>query len=139
MSDSRKGEVVFSGQTDSTRSNQVVASYSDQFVVIADYRKASNKLGEAWNYVPIEVLALAYRPIMARIEKELGGRCEVGYTVSALGIATFQVRMAKAKAGPVVTDNGGMIIDWYYNPGDLQTSYHFAVKVLGQAAGEELG
>ena len=21
--------------------------------------------------------------------------------------------MAKAKAGPVVTDNGGMIIDWY--------------------------
>ena len=84
MSDSRKGEVVFSGQTDSTRSNQVVASYSDQFVVIADYRKASNKLGEAWNYVPIEVLALAYRPIMARIEKELGGRCEVGYTVSCI-------------------------------------------------------
>jgi len=80
---------------------KVVASYSDQFVVIADYRKASNKLGEAWNYVPIEVLALAYRPIMARIEKELGGRCEV--------------RMAKAKAGPVVTDNGGMIIDWYWD------------------------
>ena len=78
MSDSRKGEVVFSGQTDSTRPNQVVASYSDQFVVIADYRKASNKLGEGWSYVPIEVLALAYRPVMARIEKELGGRCEVG-------------------------------------------------------------
>ena len=56
----------------------------------------------------------------------------------APGIAIFQVRMAKAKAGPVVTDNGGMIIDWYYHPGDLQTSYHFSVKVLGQAAGEEL-
>ena len=47
--------------------------------------------------------------------------------------------MAKAKAGPVVTDNGGMIIDWYYHLGNLQASYHFAVKVLGQAAGEELG
>ena len=139
MSDSRKGEVVFSGQTDSTRSNQVVASYSDQFVVIADYRKASNKLGEAWNYVPIEVLALAYRPVMARIEKELGGRCEVGYTVSCIWNRYFQVRMAKAKAGPVVTDNGGMIIDWYYHPGNLQTSYYYSLKVLGQAAGEELG
>ena len=47
--------------------------------------------------------------------------------------------MAKAKAGPVVTDNGGMIIDWYYHPGDLHISHYFAVKVLGQAAGEELG
>ena len=56
----------------------------------------------------------------------------------ALGIAIFQVRMAKAKAGPVVTDNGGMIIDWYCHPGNLQT-YYFSVKVLGQAAGEELG
>ena len=119
----------------------MVASYSDQFVVIADYRKASNKLGEAWNYVPIEVLALAYRPIMARIEKELGGRCEVGLDLPslALGIAIFQVRMAKAKAGPVVTDNGGMIIDWYYHLGNLLISYYFPVKVLGQAAGEELG
>jgi len=80
---------------------KVVASYSDKFVVIADYRKASSKLGQAWDYVPIEVLALAYRPLMARIEEQLGGRCEV--------------RMAKAKAGPVVTDNGGMIIDWYWD------------------------
>ena len=100
MSDSRKGEVVFLGQTDSTRSNQVVASYSDQFVVIADYRKASNKLGEAWNYVPIEVLALAYRPIMARIEKELGGRCEVGYTVSCIWNCYFSGADGKSKSRP---------------------------------------
>jgi len=56
---------------------KVVASYSNKFVVIADYRKASSKLGHAWDYVPIEVLALAYRPLMARIEEQLGGRCEV--------------------------------------------------------------
>lgn len=80
---------------------KVVASYSDKFVVIADYRKASTALGQAWDYVPLEVLALAYRPFMARVESQLGGKCVV--------------RMAKAKAGPVVTDNGGMVIDWYWD------------------------
>jgi len=80
---------------------KVVASYSDKFVVIADYRKASSLLGQAWDYVPLEVLALAYRPLMARVENQLGGKCVI--------------RMAKAKAGPVVTDNGGMVIDWYWD------------------------
>ena len=61
----------------------MVASYSNKFVVIADYRKASSKLGQAWDYVPIEVLALAYRPLMARIEEQLGGRCEVNDIVSS--------------------------------------------------------
>ena len=51
--------------------------------MIADYRKASSKLGQAWDYVPIEVLALAYRPLMARIEEQLGGRCEVNDIVSS--------------------------------------------------------
>jgi len=80
---------------------KIVASYSDKFVVIADFRKASTALGQAWDYVPLEVLALAYRPFMARVENQLGGKCVV--------------RMAKAKAGPVVTDNGGMVIDWYWD------------------------
>merc|ERR1712080_14018 len=62
---------------------KVVASYSDKFVVIADYRKASSLLGQAWDYVPLEVLALAYRPLMARVENQLGGKCVI--------------RMAKAK------------------------------------------
>ena len=32
--------------------------------------------------------------------------------------------MAKAKAGPVVTDNGGMIIDWYNTYIFLMNSLH---------------
>jgi ribose 5-phosphate isomerase A len=80
---------------------KVVASYSDQFVVIADYRKASSALGESWEYVPLEVLAFAHRPVMARVEAELGGRCVV--------------RMARAKAGPVVSDNGNMLVDWHWD------------------------
>jgi len=86
---------------------KIVASYSDKFVVIADFRKASTGLGQAWDYVPLEVLALAYRPLMARVENELGGKCVI--------------RMAKAKAGPVVTDNGGMVIDWYWD----KDRYHY--------------
>ena len=106
--------------------------------MIADYRKASSKLGQAWDYVPIEVLALAYRPLMARIEEKLGGRCEVNDIVSSVltVIASLfsQVRMAKAKAGPVVTDNGGMIIDWYdLHKSNIKGIQHTHYQVLGQA------
>ena len=58
-------------------------------MVIADYRKASSKLGQAWDYVPIEVLALAYRPLMARIEDQLGGRCEVTKMPLNMSMKTF--------------------------------------------------
>merc|ERR1712059_194387 len=68
---------------------KVVAEYSKTFVVIADYRKKS------------EVLALSYRPVMMRVVEELGGRA--------------QLRMAKNKAGPVVTDNRGLVVDWYWD------------------------
>jgi len=82
---------------------KVVAAYSKELVIIADYRKKSEVLGTAWDYVPLEVLPLAYRPVMNRIEEKLGGKCKV--------------RMAKAKAGPVVTDNGCMLLDWYWAEG----------------------
>eukprot|EP00092_Neocalanus_flemingeri_P107759 GFUD01138320.1.p1 GENE.GFUD01138320.1~~GFUD01138320.1.p1 ORF type:complete len:335 (+),score=92.76 GFUD01138320.1:1660-2664(+) len=82
---------------------KIVAEYSDTFIVIADYRKDSVKLGQAWKYIPIEVVPMAYRPVMARLGDQLGGRAEL--------------RMAKAKAGPVVTDNGNLIVDWYWDQG----------------------
>ena len=61
-----------------------MAAYSDNFVVIADYRKRSGALGEAWDYVPVEGVPLAYRPVQAAIAR-LGG--------SAV------LRMAKNKVG----------------------------------------
>ncbi len=76
---------------------KIIASSSKKLVVIADYTKRSEVLGENWrNGVPIEVIPLAYVPIMKRLEK-LGGKPVL--------------RMAKAKAGPVVSDNGNFIID----------------------------
>jgi ribose 5-phosphate isomerase A len=76
---------------------KIIASSSKKLVIIVDYTKKSDYLGENWKKgVPIEIIPLAYIPIMKRLEK-LGG--------------TPNLRMAQAKAGPVVSDNGNFIID----------------------------
>jgi len=85
---------------------KVVAGFAKEFVVIADYRKRSARLGTTWKYVPIEVLPLAYVPIKLKIEAHLGGKAEL--------------RMAKAKAGPVVTDNGCFLLDWHFDPDRME-------------------
>lgn len=76
---------------------KIVAFASKTFVVIADYRKESTQLGEQWvQGVPIEVIPMAYVPLMHKL-RELGG--------------APVLRMAKHKAGPVVTDNGNFVLD----------------------------
>jgi ribose 5-phosphate isomerase A len=88
---------------------KIIASASKKLVIIADFTKKSEFLGEHWKKgVPIEIIPLAHIPIMKRLEK-LGG--------------TPVLRMAQAKAGPVVTDNANFIIDADFgvlkNPLDL--------------------
>ena len=88
---------------------KIIASASKKLVIIADFTKKSEFLGEHWKKgVPIEIIPLAHVPIMKRLEK-LGG--------------TPVLRMAQAKAGPVVTDNANFIIDADFgvlkNPLDL--------------------
>jgi len=80
---------------------KIVAQFSDYFVVVADERKNSVELGTSFKYVPIEVLPLAYKPLQMEIKAKFGGSPEL--------------RMAKAKAGPVVTDNGNFILDWTFD------------------------
>ena len=64
---------------------------------MADYRKEADKLGEKWKKgVPIAFVPMARAPLARSLEK-LGGRPKL--------------RMAKAKAGPVVDDNGNLIYD----------------------------
>jgi ribose 5-phosphate isomerase A len=76
---------------------KIIASASKKLVIIADYTKKSEFLGDHWRKgVPIEIIPLAHVPIMKRLEK-LGG-------IPVL-------RMAQAKAGPIVSDNGNFIID----------------------------
>lgn len=76
---------------------KIIASNSKNLIIIADYRKNSQKLGENWNKgVPIEVIPVAYIPLMKKLEK-IGGKPVL--------------RMANAKIGPIVSDNGNFIID----------------------------
>jgi len=76
---------------------KIVAHSARIFVVCADYRKDSAVLGEKWHKgVPIEVIPMAYGPVLRSLEK-FGG--------------TPKLRMAVSKAGPCVTDNGNFIID----------------------------
>jgi ribose 5-phosphate isomerase A len=76
---------------------KIIASNAQELIVIADFRKDSTYLGEQWKKgVPIEVIPMAYVPLMKKLEK--------------MG-STPNLRMAKAKAGPLVTDNGNFIID----------------------------
>lgn len=76
---------------------KIVASQAKKFIVIADYTKKSEHLGEKWKKgVPIEVIPMAYVPVMRKLEL-IGGKPKL--------------RMAVSKAGPVVTDNGGFLID----------------------------
>ena len=54
---------------------KLIAYGAKKFIVIADSRKKSTKLGQSWQRgVPIEVLPSAYRLVQQTIENELGGR-----------------------------------------------------------------
>ncbi|KAJ8682997.1 hypothetical protein QAD02_018789 [Eretmocerus hayati] len=80
---------------------KIVASCSKTLVIIADHTKNSKKLGDQYKKgLPLEVVPIAYVPIMKKIEDNFGGN--------------IKLRMAVAKAGPVVTDNGNFILDWFF-------------------------
>jgi len=77
---------------------KVLAEAAETWIVVADYRKKSEILGTSWKQgVPIEVAPVAYAPLLKRLQNS--------------GSPKATLRMAKAKAGPVVTDNGNFVID----------------------------
>ena len=97
---------------------KIVAEYSDKFVVIADYRKQSKRLGEAWDYVPIEVVPMAYKPVMNKIETQMGGAVKLRMAknkVCPQFILFDSYKNDFVQAGPVVTDNGGLVLDWAWD------------------------
>lgn len=75
---------------------KIVASASKQNIIIADQTKKVKVLGEKDHPVPVEVLPFAISLVKRRIA-ELGGKPIV--------------REGKFKVGPVITDNGNVVID----------------------------
>ena len=95
---------------------KIVASNSQKFVVIADWRKMSSQLGEKWRTgIPVEIIPEAQKPLVNRVEA-LGG--------------DMSLRMAKSKMGPVVTDNGNFIIDIDFGKISNAGELHSKLKLL---------
>lgn len=97
---------------------KIVDTLAERFIVVVDGSKLVDKLGSVFP-VPVEVLPLAYAPVMRAIEK-LGGKPEL--------------RMGVKKAGPVVTDQGNMVIDAKFdsidNPAELEKTLNNIPGVL---------
>ncbi|PSF38604.1 ribose 5-phosphate isomerase A [Aphanothece hegewaldii CCALA 016] len=74
---------------------KIVDSLADLFIVVVDQSKLVTKLGSTFA-LPVEVLPMAITPVMHQLEK-LGGKPEL--------------RMGVKKDGPVVTDQGNLVID----------------------------
>lgn len=74
---------------------KIVDYLADQFIVVVDSSKIVDRLGSSFA-VPVEVIPMAISPVMRAIEK-LGGKPEL--------------RMGVKKAGPVITDQGNMVLD----------------------------
>ena len=74
---------------------KVVDSLADSFIVVVDSGKLVDSLGSTF-LLPVEVIPMAMTPAMAALAK-LGGKPEL--------------RMGIKKAGPVVTDQGNLVID----------------------------
>ncbi len=80
---------------------KLVAALAEKFVVVVDSSKLVNRLNLDFK-LPVEVLPSAWR--------------QVQRTLQTFG-ATSELRMAKFKAGPVVTDQGNLVLDAIYQGG----------------------
>ncbi len=98
---------------------KLVEAFAKKFVVIVDSSKLVDKLNLNF-LLPVEVVPKALNPVTKAIEK-LGGAC--------------QLRMGVKKAGPVVTDQGNLILDVKFangidDPGALSTALNNIPGVL---------
>lgn len=97
---------------------KIVDCLANQFIVVVDGGKLVDQLGSTF-LLPVEVIPMAVTPVMRAIEK-LGGKPEL--------------RMGVKKAGPVVTDQGNLVIDVKFdridNPAELEKTLNNIPGVL---------
>jgi ribose 5-phosphate isomerase A len=97
---------------------KVVDSLANQFIVVVDSGKLVDKLGSTF-LLPVEVIPMAITPVMRKLG-QLGGKPEL--------------RMGVKKAGPVVTDQGNLVVDVKFeeiaNPGELEKTINNIPGVL---------
>jgi ribose 5-phosphate isomerase A len=94
---------------------KIVASASRKLIIVADANKKVEVLGESNHPIPIEALPFAAPLVMRRIE-EKGGKPTV--------------REGIKKVGPVITDNGNLIIDAVFGPIRKPSELETQIKAL---------
>ena len=80
---------------------KLVASKANKLLIVVDQTKLVKNLNEVFP-LPVEVLPSAWKQVKDQIE-EMDAKCKL--------------RMAEKKAGPVVTDEGNLILDVLFNGG----------------------
>jgi ribose 5-phosphate isomerase A len=95
---------------------KVVDYLAEQFIVVIDSSKLVARLGSTFA-VPVEVIPMAITPVTQAIKK-MGGKPEL--------------RMGVRKAGPVITDQGNMVLDVRFDSIDDPESLE---KVLNNIPG----
>uniref|UniRef100_A0A0W0F540 Ribose-5-phosphate isomerase n=1 Tax=Moniliophthora roreri TaxID=221103 RepID=A0A0W0F540_MONRR len=88
-----------------------------RFILVADYRKNVEYLGTTFKAgVPIEVVPFAYAKVLGNLH-------------TVIGSPKATLRMAVAKAGPVVTDNGNFIIDAPFDEDRMKDPYTIMAQI----------
>lgn len=97
---------------------KIVDGMAERLIVIVDESKLVERLGTKCP-VPLEVLPMAARPVMRAVEA-LGGEPVL--------------RMAARKDGPVITDQGNMVVDARFDgiddPGEMETTLNNVPGIL---------
>ncbi|WP_322745062.1 ribose-5-phosphate isomerase RpiA, partial [Leptolyngbya ectocarpi] len=97
---------------------KVVDGLAERFIVVVDSSKLVDKLGSTFA-LPVEVLPMAVAPVTRALEA-LGG--------------TPELRMGVNKDGPVITDQGNMVLDVKIagidNPAELEKTINNIPGVL---------
>jgi ribose 5-phosphate isomerase A len=111
-----KKNLIKGGGAAHTR-EKIVDGLAQQFVVVVDSSKIVDALGTF--PLPVEVIPMAIAPVTRALES-LGG--------------TPEIRMGVKKDGPVITDQGNMILDVKFeaiaNPGELEQTINNIPGVL---------
>jgi ribose 5-phosphate isomerase A len=112
-----KKNLIKGGGAAHTR-EKIVDALANSFIVVVDSGKLVDKLGSTF-LLPVEVIPMARTPVMRALEK-LGGQPTL--------------RMGVKKAGPVVTDQGNLVIDVKFpaidNPAELEKTINNIPGVL---------
>jgi len=82
---------------------KVVDSAARRLAIIVDEAKLADRLGEGGVPIPVEVLPFARAPVLRALGE--------------LGAEDVRVRESgPGKVGPVITDNGNLVVDAYFGP-----------------------